>query len=179
MKVEGGPRPFWPCCKPRTAKMAVTHGSSHYTLTEDALASTMPRTVVLRHHLPDGTHHFDWLLEPADPPAPHAAERADDPNERVLIAWRLAAWPIPAGSSIAAERLPPHRRLYLNYEGPISGNRGTVQRIATGTATISADTPDRFEAVVISNGASCCLRAVLRSGKGWQLSHAPRSRAPR
>lgn len=30
------------------------------------------------------------------------------------------------------ERLPDHRRLYLNYEGPISGDRGEVTPVAAG-----------------------------------------------
>ncbi len=137
------------------------------------LASGMPRTVVLRHDLPDGTHHFDWLLEPADPPNPRAAGKADDPDARVLIAWRLAAWPIPVGSSVPAERLPPHRWLYLDYEGPISGNRGTVRQVAAGTASISADTPDRFEAVVNTDDVVCRLRAIPHDGDVWHLTLAP------
>lgn len=131
----------------------------------------MPRTVILRHHLPDGTHHFDWLLEPADPQVSHAAERVDDPNERVLIAWRLTAWPIPVGSSIAAERLPPHRRLYLDYQGPIPGNRGTIRQVAAGTATISTDTPHHFEAVLDVDGVACSLRAASRCGL-WHMTRA-------
>ncbi|MDQ7013325.1 MAG: hypothetical protein Q9O74_05435 [Planctomycetota bacterium] len=142
----------------------------------------MPRTVVLRHHLPDGTHHYDWFIEPVGSRAPLAAtgpddnpddDPDDDPDARVLIAWRLAAWPIPAGSSVPAERLPPHRRLYLDYEGPISGNRGTVRQVAAGIASISADTPDRFEAVVNTDDVVCRLSAIPHDGDVWHLTHAP------
>ena len=99
----------------------------------------MPRAVVLRHDLPDGSHHFDWLFEP---------EPGDDEDERVLISWRLpVAPPAPIGRFEAA-RLGPHRRLYLTYEGPIPGGRGTVTRVASGTGQILADAPGRFEALV-------------------------------
>jgi len=30
-------------------------------------------------------------------------------------------------------RLPNHRSLYLDYEGPVSENRGNVTKLATGT----------------------------------------------
>lgn len=34
--------------------------------------------------------------------------------------------------AIAAEVLPDHRPVYLDYEGPVSGERGTVIRWDTG-----------------------------------------------
>lgn len=34
---------------------------------------------------------------------------------------------------LPAQRLPDHRRLYLDYEGAVSGNRGHVSRLARGT----------------------------------------------
>lgn len=37
------------------------------------------------------------------------------------------------GFTLAARRLPNHRKKYLNYEGPISGNRGHVSRVSAGT----------------------------------------------
>ena len=80
-------------------------------------------TVLLRHDLPDGSHHFDWLL-------------ARDP-EGPLLTFRLdrdvAAEPTP---SFAGQQLPDHRRLYLDYEGPISGDRGTVRSVARGRCEI-------------------------------------------
>ncbi|MDR3183054.1 MAG: hypothetical protein LBT89_09085 [Planctomycetaceae bacterium] len=41
-----------------------------------------------------------------------------------------------------AELLPPHRKAYLNYEGEVSGNRGSVRRIDAGTYV--ALSPDVF-----------------------------------
>jgi hypothetical protein len=40
------------------------------------------------------------------------------------------------------ESLPPHRKEYLTYEGPISGGRGSVQRVATGLLTWIRFGPD-------------------------------------
>ena len=79
----------------------------------------MRRFVILRHETPPGSPrplHWDLLLE--DGPA--------------LLAWALAAQPA-AGQTIEAEQLPDHRLVYLDYEGPVSGNRGTVTRWDAGT----------------------------------------------
>src|SRR5439155_2482683 len=73
----------------------------------------MPRFVVLDHDHP--FPHWDFLLEAGD----------------VLRSWRLLAEPV-RGRAIAAEPLPDHRRLYLDYEGPLSGGRGRVVRWDAG-----------------------------------------------
>jgi len=86
------------------------------------------RYVVLRHDYP--TLHWDLLLEAAEPaPCP---------------TWRLPA-PLAVGEAILAVRLPDHRRLYLTYEGPVSGDRGTVQRERTGHFQILLEEPGRLE----------------------------------
>jgi hypothetical protein len=71
--------------------------------------------VVLRH---EGVAepHYDLMLEVA----PGSA----------LATWRLNEWPPTQHATFTP--LPDHRRAYLTYEGPISGDRGTVRRIAGG-----------------------------------------------
>lgn len=142
----------------------------------------MPRTVLLRHDLPHdhphdhpaGSHHFDWLFEPADTPITPATPTSADPNARVLITFRLATPPHKAlGATLAATRLPPHRRLYLDYEGPISGNRGRVQRVASGHADILADTPDRFAARVTLDTHSFFVEGTPTTPPAWQLTITP------
>ena len=97
----------------------------------------MPRTVVLRHDLPDGSSHFDWLIARDD------RERGAD--ERVLVAFRLAASPAdPNVSRLPATRMPDHRVLYLDYQGPVSGDRGTVTRVGEGWAAIDREHEDRI-----------------------------------
>lgn len=74
----------------------------------------MPRFAILDHDWP--TRHWDLLLEDGD----------------ALLSWRLHGEP-RSGMTVPAERLADHRNLYLDYEGPVSGNRGTVMRWDAGT----------------------------------------------
>ncbi len=73
----------------------------------------MPRFVILEHDHP--RLHWDLLLEDGD----H------------LRGWRLAE-PPRTGGTIAAEAMPDHRVFYLDYEGPVSGERGEVRRWDAG-----------------------------------------------
>ena len=79
-------------------------------------------TVQLRHELPDGSHHVDWML-------------ATDPaGEQPLITFRL---PRPLDDLKPQRptpllRLADHRPAFLTYEGPISRNRGQVKRVRRG-----------------------------------------------
>lgn len=73
----------------------------------------MDRFVILEHRW-NGVH-WDLMLQ-------HGA---------VLRTWALDELPIP-GRDVAARALADHRVIYLEYEGPISGDRGTVRRIDTG-----------------------------------------------
>ena len=134
----------------------------------------MPRTVVLRHDLPDGSHHYDWLIEPMCPAAATTGDALADPDDRVLIAWRLPDPPSSVhGKATAADRLPPHRRLYLDYEGPISGHRGEVRRIAGGDAEVLTDSPERFEARGRMAGRAFRLAATPSPASGvsaWRLT---------
>lgn len=78
----------------------------------------MARFVILRHDVASGSPrglHWDFMLETGD----------------VLRTWALAAEPAD-GASCSAGRLPDHRPLYLEYEGEISGGRGTVSRFDRG-----------------------------------------------
>jgi len=85
------------------------------------------RAVILEHHHPDdpSEDHFDWLIE---------ASRGDDPDERALLAFRVRDRPDGDGRAIVAQRIRDHRRLYLGYEGPLSGGRGEVRRVWSGGA---------------------------------------------
>jgi hypothetical protein len=69
----------------------------------------MPRFVLLQHDHP--FLHWDFMLEAG----------------AVLRTWRLAA-PPSADAVIEATPLGDHRSAYLDYEGPLSGNRGRVIR---------------------------------------------------
>jgi hypothetical protein len=74
----------------------------------------MMRFVILWHDWPEA--HYDLLLEAVD----------------CAWAWRL---PVPpeAGREITACRNRDHRLLYLEYEGPLTENRGRVRRWDAGS----------------------------------------------
>jgi hypothetical protein len=61
----------------------------------------------------------------------------------VLRTWALAEEPA-IGRRIAAAPLADHRLAYLDYEGPVSGDRGTVARWDRGECAIEEAAPERF-----------------------------------
>ncbi len=76
------------------------------------------RFVLLRHEMPAGADrrsHFDLMLE----------------NEDRLWTWSLDEFP-NIGDTVDATRLSDHRKIYLEYEGEVSDNRGTVSRVLSG-----------------------------------------------
>lgn len=73
------------------------------------------RFAILKHDHP--FLHWDLLLDVGE-------------NQK-LKTWRLLSAPVPK-NWIAADPLPDHRRVYLDYEGQVSGDRGSVERIASG-----------------------------------------------
>ena len=74
----------------------------------------MPRFVILSHDWP--TPHWDFLLE----------------SGHVLRAWRLLSEP-QRDADLPAEANFDHRLQYLDFEGPLTGNRGSVTRWDAGT----------------------------------------------
>ncbi len=88
----------------------------------------MPRFVLLEHDHP--ILHWDFMLE----------------SDETLKTWRLPeslviadGHPVhklqPASENelkLTVVKLPDHRSRYLDYEGPVSGNRGYVKRIDQG-----------------------------------------------
>jgi hypothetical protein len=107
----------------------------------------MPRFVILAHDWP--APHWDFLAEASG----------------VLRAWRLLAEPV-VGEDVAAESNSDHRLFYLDYEGPVSGDRGSVSRWDTGTCEWLADGADRVE--IELRGGKLAGRAILyHASKGW------------
>jgi hypothetical protein len=91
----------------------------------------MPRFVVLLHETPpdsDRGTHWDFMLE----------------QEGALRTWALAEEPRP-GKTIAAQELAVHRVAYLQYEGPISADRGSVTRWDEGEFELVQESADRIE----------------------------------
>ena len=91
--------------------------------------------VLLQHTLPNGDRHFDWLIEPVGAgPGSALAQLAamNKPDDRCLLSFRvLDRLDHPKTTAFAADPLPLHRRLYLDFQGDIEG-KGSVKRIAGG-----------------------------------------------
>lgn len=84
--------------------------------------------VLLHHETPDGSWHYDWMIQAA----------GDSGGD--LITFRTRQRPDdPSCTHFPAERLADHRAAYLHYEGEISGGRGCVRRLAQGHCEIVHD----------------------------------------
>jgi hypothetical protein len=93
------------------------------------------KSVLLRHSLSHETHH-DWMLEAPEDPAGRLW------TARLRLPWafwqgqgwdasRAGASSVGGGSWLLQE-LPTHRRIYLQYQGPIGGGRGSVLQLDHG-----------------------------------------------
>lgn len=96
-------------------------------------------------------------------------EQAED-----LLTWSLLEIPGP-GQSVPAESLPNHRKLYLDYRGPVSGDRGEVQPWDTGRF----DWLQRDERQVVVHLCGQQLKGTVRlaklseGGKSWSMTFEP------
>lgn len=102
------------------------------------------RTVLLRHALPDGGWHHDWLIQ--------------SPDAQQLRSFRVSVDPLaPGAATFDAIATPDHRPVYLDYEGPISGGRGEVTRVW------------RLDVLAVFLGRRFVRVQVQESGGQWQL----------
>jgi hypothetical protein len=114
---------------------------------------SQPTRFAVLHHTGIAETHFDLLIETS-------------PDE-MLATWKLLAWP-PA-NSIEVTRQADHRRVYLDYEGPLSGNRGEVRRIAGGRCDVLEYSPTRLDVRLELPGAPLRLTLQHGSDDAWKL----------
>ena len=88
------------------------------------------RAFAILEHRWEGVH-WDFLVE-------------DGPGLRT---WAIDS-PIVAGVELPARELPAHRRIYLDYEGDVSGGRGTVRRWDGGECEVVEWGEDRVRLAV-------------------------------
>lgn len=120
------------------------------------------RAALLLHELPDGTSHFDLLLQPTHDP--------DSP----LIAFRL--WSRPDDRRVVkfpAQRQPDHRPLYLDYEGEISEGRGRVTRLARGSCDVRSERDGAIDFVVQFGENERHIRGRVAGGSLWWFNAEP------
>ncbi len=94
----------------------------------------MPRYVILLHDMPPErarATHWDLMLEWGG----------------VLRAWALPREPA-AGLDCEAQQLADHRAVYLDYEGPVSGGRGSVARWDEGHYRVERETKNELTVVL-------------------------------
>jgi hypothetical protein len=81
-----------------------------------------------------------------------------------LATWRSPAWPIYG--ELELTRLRDHRRIYLDYQGELSLQRGTVTRVAEGTCQLEID-EDSVWIIQLDNGIK--LRISLVRDNQWRV----------
>lgn len=126
------------------------------------------QTVILFHASPQGDHH-DWLLE--DPTLPDDAPL-----------WTARVLPAPDRwltlQAFDIQPIAPHRRHYLTYQGPVSGDRGHVTRVAQGWFSATLWSPERKQielhlgglelGATITTASTGATRVDVASLKEWE-----------
>ena len=121
----------------------------------------MPRFVILLHECPTDLvreTHFDLMLEDGE----------------TLRTWAMASEPNP-GVEIEAECLAKHRVAYLDYEGPLTGNRGSVSQWDQGTFAWLEDEPDAIELRIAGKRLTGLLRLsrLDADSQRWTVAFTP------
>lgn len=130
------------------------------------------RYVVLRHRIRvsaadslsealsprDRGDHYDWMFA----------------VDGVLLTWASERWlDATVAAGVAALQLPPHRLAYLDYEGDVSGDRGTVQRVEAGTHRLLQAAADRYEFAVQGGRTGLVTLYRTASSDSWTIAFAP------
>ena len=122
----------------------------------------MPERFVILHHRVEDGEHWDLMLQ----------------HGETLATWQLDREPLSLASlPIAARRIGDHRIAYLELEGPLSGDRGTVRRVDGGTVHI--EVLDAKRCVFQLAGQRLSGRFWLTpSGDSWLFASAAGSPSP-
>jgi hypothetical protein len=124
----------------------------------------MPRFVLLYHDCPpnyERPSHWDFMLEAGDVLRTWALEQL--PRKWQVAQSRTASVDpncptVALGNSVSALHLSDHRRDYLELEGPLSGDRGTVIRVVSGTYRSEHETPGDWRVVLASDVLATSVR---------------------
>lgn len=119
------------------------------------------RTAILQHTTATGVHH-DWLIEDPRLPNPKAADAR---------LWTARVTPPPADwpslKRFDLTVIPPHRRHYLTYQGPVPGNRGSVKRLASGTGFATLWSDQRIVLTLQIETTTIDLQLQRQSNEHW------------
>jgi hypothetical protein len=114
------------------------------------IKAIMPRYVILKHDISGGSH-FDFMLETGG----------------ALKTWSLPHAPEPGGE-MEVKALGDHRLAYLEYEGPLTGDRGWVARWDRGTYEVEQQSASAW--TVRLSGEKLSGRVLLRQISDTQTS---------
>ncbi len=115
----------------------------------------MPRFVILIHDHP--FLHWDFLLEDGDR----------------CRTWRLLVDPEFSTCDFPAEGISDHRLKYLDYEGPISGERGSVTQWDCGTFQWRVNQPEACEVILSGQRWRGVVRMEWTDADHWKGSRSP------
>ena len=122
----------------------------------------MPRFVLLHHVVPPTfprPSHWDLMFEVGDS----------------LRTWAIEKPLLPdAPQILTATKLANHRIEYLDYEGPVSNERGVVARLAHGEFEILSSTNTLFEAELRGENLSGVLRLGAATKSDWSVEWKPK-----
>lgn len=110
-------------------------------------------------------------------------ESVSTPDERGPLRRDPQVGPRPIGGAnaeggVTAIRLPDHRIAYLDYEGPLSGDRGSVTRCDGGDVRLTAEPSGVIHARLAGGRIHGDLCLKLAEHPTWMLSFTPRCREP-
>jgi hypothetical protein len=111
----------------------------------------MPRFTILRHDSRRGLH-WDFMLECGS----------------VLRTWALPEPPAAALTMMTTE-LPDHRLAYLDYEGPVSGDRGTVACWDRGVYEVETQGEDELRVMLCGTHFHGRVTLTKQSDGAWVL----------
>lgn len=118
----------------------------------------MARYVILYHECPAGSlraSHWDLMIE----------------GPAALRTWGLSQVPAIRGP-VPCQALPDHRKMYLDYEGPLSAERGRVTRWDHGVYRMKSERED-FIALSVRGARLAGTIALTRrdaAGTCWQYA---------
>jgi hypothetical protein len=92
----------------------------------------------------------------------------------VLATWALEDLPA-AGQQVSAERLADHRIDYLDFEGPVSGNRGAVTRWDAGRYRVESQTAAAWHVRIRGSqlDGQLVLEAEVDEPQRWRVRYSP------
>jgi len=111
----------------------------------------MNRFVILEHDFPE--LHWDFMLEVGS----------------VLKTWRLPRNPLEHSRNPHSEIIEDHRLVYLDYEGEVSGDRGSVKRIDWGKYRQITKSPTKWELTLKGKTLRGRLTLIPKENEFWDF----------